>query len=704
MFASPSGPTRGVRSCRQLPRQLDRATLAPGFDTLRTGHWCVYGRASARRRVRALAALLWWVAAVLTPAAAFAQRRQLHWDSLDVAAHLAADGTLRITETHAMVFSGDWNGGERQFDIRPRQRMAFDTIRRVTAGGLIDLREDSSLDGIDEYAWTGTYMLRWRSRLPSAPPYANTPLRYELRYALSNVLLKDGDQYRLDHDFAFPDRPGDIARFTLRLTLDPAWQPLSVVPPDYTVAPIPAGRSFLVTLPMRFSGAGIPAAIDVSRPPHVVAGVAVVLGVTIVALLWFFVRERSYGRFAPLETQIDETWLQQHLLKYPAEVVAAAWDDTVGPPEVVTLIARLVADGKLQSSVGEGTSPTMTLRLLVDRSTLEGYERTFVDKLFFDDRTETSTKGVREHYRRTGFNPAAVIRKELEEAVGRVLPAAPPPRRFWIVSVALFVTGLGLIGFEWFGGAPAAFALTIPILILAVIGWIAGFSFRTYLAWSWRAALWCLTPAVVIALGAAAYLWFYTSGADADFPPATIYGIVALALGCILSAINALKTRQHRDALAFRKALASARAFFEDELGEDEPALRDEWYPWVLAFELGKQADAWSVTPASQRSSSTRRRPTTRDVRDTRPSSSPAEARWTGFGGGRSGGAGASGSWEAAASGIAASVSSPSSSGSGRHSSSGSSGGWSGSSGGSSRSSGGSSSRGSSGGGGGGGW
>jgi len=412
------------------------------------------------------------VVLVVTPAAAFAQR-ELHWDSLDVAAHLGDDGTLAITEIHAMVFSGDWNGGERVFSIRPRQRLDFEGIRRITPAGAIALREDSSLDDVDEYAWAGSYTLRWRSRLRSAPPFANTALRYELKYALSNVLLKEGDQYRLDHDFAFSDRVGAIAHFTLRLTLDPAWQPLADVPPRYTAGPLPPGRSFVVDLPLRFSGAEAPAAIDTTRPTDVVSGVAVLLGVTMVAIVWFFVREKSYGRFAPLETRIDESWLREHVLKYPAEVVATAWDDVVGPPEVVTLIARMVADRKLQSSLSEGTFPTMTLRLLVDRSTLQGHERTLVDKLFFDGRTETSTSDVREHYRATGFNPANEIRKELEEAVARVLPAGRPPHRFWIAGLALFVVGVGLIGYGWFNGAPAAFALTIPMLIVTLIGWIS---------------------------------------------------------------------------------------------------------------------------------------------------------------------------------------------------------------------------------------
>jgi len=63
------------------------------------------------RQVAALCVLL----TVFLPGTALAQR-ELHWDRHDVEARLDAAGRLRVTETHAMVFTGDWNGGERKFN------------------------------------------------------------------------------------------------------------------------------------------------------------------------------------------------------------------------------------------------------------------------------------------------------------------------------------------------------------------------------------------------------------------------------------------------------------------------------------------------------------------------------------------------------------------------------------------------------------
>jgi hypothetical protein len=102
-------------------------------------------------------------------------------------------------------------------------------------------------------------------------------------------------------------------------------------------------------------------------------------------MLAFVWREDSYGRFTPVPTEaVDGAWIAANVLKYPAEVVGAAWDEDIGTPEVVALVARMVGEGKLESSVSAtgGPSGSMTLGLKVDRSTLTGYERTLVDALF----------------------------------------------------------------------------------------------------------------------------------------------------------------------------------------------------------------------------------------------------------------------------------------------------------------------------------
>src|SRR5262249_50941943 len=72
------------------------------------------GMKTPRKKARRLALFISLVLSCISPRAQAAQR-ELHWDALDVEAHLDADGVLDVIERHTMVFTGDWNGGERVF-------------------------------------------------------------------------------------------------------------------------------------------------------------------------------------------------------------------------------------------------------------------------------------------------------------------------------------------------------------------------------------------------------------------------------------------------------------------------------------------------------------------------------------------------------------------------------------------------------------
>ena len=600
--------------------------------------------------------------ALCLPATAFAQR-ELHWDALQVTAHLDSRGTLHVVETHTIVFTGDWNGGERTFNIRPRQHLTLTGIYRDSNGRWQPLTEDANLNNVDDYAWTDGYTLRWRSRLRTDPLFNRMALRYQIHYNLTGILLKDGDSYLLDHDFAFPDRAGSIGRFELRLTLDPLWEKTNLISDVYIENNLRPGQSFVLKIPLRLIGSAAPAALDSSRPREIQLAVLAVLGTALLIVAWFFVRERARGRFDALEREdsITESWLREHILKYPSEVVGAAWDDRVGQPEVVSLLARLTTDGTLESQPSPGASKaSMTLRLKTDRSKLAGYERKLVDALFFGGRTSTTTEDVKEHYKKQGFDPVGVIKNELSAKVNAPFPPVDPPRKFRIETALLFAFGLGLLagtGYSRNMNGAALYVIGLVSLVLAALSTLPGRLFRSRVDWGHMSALLCLIPALAVAAGVAAFLWFYAGTGIVEVPTMGLLAITALAIGVVNTSVNSLKSREGRAGIAVRKQLASARAYFIAQLRRQQPSLRDDWYPWVLAFGLNRKVDDWSarregpVDHGSVATSST--------------SSSHSSSPWTGFGGGHSGGAGAGASWAAAASGLAAGVAAPSSSSSG---------------------------------------
>src|SRR6266487_1370303 len=63
--------------------------------------------------------------------AALCAEKSLHWRAMDVRARLDADGRLHVTERQAMVFTGDWNGGQRVFRVNPGQSLKLEGIWRV---------------------------------------------------------------------------------------------------------------------------------------------------------------------------------------------------------------------------------------------------------------------------------------------------------------------------------------------------------------------------------------------------------------------------------------------------------------------------------------------------------------------------------------------------------------------------------------------
>ncbi len=628
------------------------------------------------------------ILAVLAPPA-FAQERTLYWPEIAVQARLDADGRLHVAERQTMVFTGDWNGGEREFFVGIGPKLDFQKLSRIDPGtGEAEPLVEGDLDQVDHYDWTDGSTLRWRSRLPTDPPFDRTPITYLLEYTISNAIYRDGDVYYLRHDFAFPDRVGVIERFVLDLDFDPVWQPRAGIPSHLEKKNLEPGQSVIVPAALERSP-GAPRLLAVRAVTPAPLRALFFLG-ALAAMAWLYLdfrrHEAGLGRYESPDVpeRPDPEWLREHLFDLRPEEVGALWDRKVGPPEVAATLARLVAEGKLASEVVRRgllfKKEALRLRRIAPLHEFVGYERHLIEKLFFGGRAEVDTDEIRAHYRKTktGLDPASLIEKELWQRLERqpdVRKTTPKPG--WRRSLFLLLATLALVGLDaipqWKQTLVLAAIVIFGVTWLYVGGILAAFSWRHRTERLDVASLGFLLPALgVFGLGVLASFyadWFFEPGRI--LPRMGLFGNLALALlpvTVLSSLLHNARTRESLEGIRHRKVLAAIRRWLRQELARSEPDLRDEWFPYLLAFGLQSEVDRWFRAFGGMTQS------TGSFSGGGSSFGGSGGGGWTG-GGGSFGGGGATSSWAAAATGLAAGVSAPSSSGGGGGGGGGSSGG-----------------------------
>lgn len=618
------------------------------------------------------------LAVALLLAAPVARARELHWSDFSVKARLDAEGTLRIVETQTIVFTGDWNGGYRTFRLGPGQTLDFQSIRRIdSATGKAIFLTKGDLQAVDHFDWNGERTIQWRSRLPSDPPFDRTAITYSLEYAVSGVLKADGTVYHLDHDFAFPDRESTIERFTLDLELDPAWQAPAGFPAHLEKSDLPAGTGAVVSAGLTHDGPGRPVVVRImsSRTWHIV--LSSLLAFVVLLLFRFRQWEAGSGRYSPLVpvSEITPAWLQEDLFSWKAEEAGAAWDDRVEGPEVAALLARLVTEGKIASRVESAggflsKKQVLHLTLKAPRTEFEGYVRELIGKIFFEGNT-TDTVSIQEHYARSGFDPAAILRDPL---LARVAQGAGQRQAIpnW-ERLPTLLLGLPAVVF---GAFACKVSQNVPFLLMCVFGMaiaaLIALGVGNRLSKGWRShygpaldarlPFFLIPPAIVLALPVyLAYASYRLPAGMTVYPPESIALTVAcIGLAVCIGIFLRIRSTDSSALVDRRRRLASARRFFEVELEKPAPALKDDWYPYIVAFGLDQLADRWfhsygksggGASPSSEHSSLSS---------SSSSSSSSASSSWTG-GGGSSGGGGATVGWGVAAAGIAGGVAAASS-------------------------------------------
>lgn len=605
-----------------------------------------------------------------------ASARDLYWRSLDVQARLDPDGALHVLERHEMVFTGAWNGGERRFRLEPGQNLSVAGMARIVDGRSV-VMEPGSLDAVDDWNMVDEQTLRWRSRLPSDPLFEKDALTYEIAYVLTGVVEKSATGYRLNHDFAFPDRDGVIEEFRVRLAIDEPWEsPRGRLITDGSTGLLP-GESFVVRVPLEYSGEGSPSAVvPVAGMLLRLGGIGLLAGAILLTFYNWIRRESNAGRLAPLP-QMDSATVARELEYWRPELLGAAWDESVGAPEVAAVLARLAGEGKIETQVDQ-QSGEMNMWLKVPRDEFSERDRPLIDAMFVAG-DHTSTAEIRRHYKSSGFNPSALISAPLMQELSQIRGwSRDERRRPWTLSIAaLFASFI-----FWAASLATAAAAPEGPLVASALGGAATLTLGSIIAW-FTSRRPHLTPGVLIGWNIVPLLYALVI-AVALLVAGRITGtlIIAMVLGG-WSAYRFVATVAHTTMtpprLSLRRRLYALREWFRKQLTIENPELRDEWTPWLLALGLGHDLDRWFGSFGAATAAGAATRSSLSSSGASGSQSGGPGGSWTG-GGTSFGGAGATATWVSAATGIASGVSSPSSSsgggGGGSSSGGGGGGGW----------------------------
>ncbi|HEX7708975.1 MAG TPA: DUF2207 domain-containing protein [Thermoanaerobaculia bacterium] len=611
--------------------------------------------------------LLFSVAIVLSLSLTSAlEARSLYWRSFRSDAQLDRNGVLTVAETQRFVFDGDWNGGERSFNIRNGQSLEILAVERIDGTDIIPLVR-GDLSRVDHYQLMAGNVLRWRSRLPSDPEFVQTELTYRIRYALHGTLRGRDGKYRLAHDFAFPSREGLIQRFTLQLVTDDSWggiEPLLRL----QASDLLPGHGYVVERDLVWRGAGTPSAVTELPNPLFgkVIGLLLLAGVAAIVVR-FYRLERARGRFGeltPIE-EIDEAWLEKHVFSLSPEAAGAAYDGKVGAPEVAAAIAAMAQQKQIETSVEKRMfrRSLLTMRLLVERNEIEGHRRAIVNKLFFGGRKQTDTDAVRKHYATQGLDLAAIVRPPVESELERLPHWKTKVRVFnWKVSVLALVSSLllmmvaaGLSGGNDWGLVSTAAFFGVLALIGATVSALVNAQALSNQPRRFLLVFVFLIPMLAL------LLFYCFNASDFQFGTFALLTSIAWALAIVHLVTALLRSTESDAKIAFRRKLLSARRYFVEELGSAEPKLRDDWFPYILAFGLGSNVDSWFSAHGGSSSAMTSHAGSSFGSHAS-SSSGGGVSSWSG-GGGAFGGAGATGTWAIAAAALGAGVSTPSSGG-----------------------------------------
>jgi len=357
----------------------------------------------------------------------------------------------------------------------------------------------------------------------------------------------------------------------------------------------------------------------------VLAFVPLALATTAIAVLWFVWDQRRVGRFgAPAAVQPADGWFERTLARYPAEVVGAAWDGTVGAGEVKAILTRWVLERTISAEVRTaGGAENLSLRLLLPRPSLRGYEEALAAGFFPSELGDSvDFSGLRDFhverdrlppdvaYRRDVdffkvlssqcFDPVGLIRApllaEAERLTAGTYSREDPSGRPGVFSIEFqeFLSGsaarnlrrLLVLGFLFplvLMSEPSTMDFTALTFGLAFLVYL----FTTKSAERLRqrpvlpiSSLLRLSPVLAIPFLAPAL-----AAAKVPMPGPFAFWLGVLSLGSIVSVVGLARAPGSREQVTARQELEAVREFLRREMVATG-SVPDSRLPYVFAFDL----------------------------------------------------------------------------------------------------------------------
>jgi uncharacterized membrane protein YgcG len=611
--------------------------------------------------------------------------KSIRYEVIDVEAKLNKEGHLDVIEKQRMYFNGAWNGGYREFKTMGKQKVIVHGISRTTTVGLVEPLKRGSVHRKYHYQFTNN-KLKWRNRLPSDPPFDNIFRQYIIKYTILNVIQHNKKQLFLNHDFLF-ERTSPVKFVNVTLEIDPFWisEQSTYKFHDENVPGNKAFRKKVIVgdksqkkfQKFFFNNAG---PTDPLGPIGISICLLVFFGFLIFRYKKLFQHEEENGRFEPLTptSQIDESWIEKHVLSFKPEVAAALWDEQTSSDELTALMISFHQRGYIKISFEEAgfwmfKHQAFILEKLKPFDDLEKYEKQILAGLFFDDRERVTQQQVRSHHRNsiTGYIPVAILSYGIQEEIRKIDNLEDKVVNDMSVLSAVGLAFLALFGFISIFLFDTNFRF-LDIVILAGIFSVGTTAFCATLSWYqarqlinaknnfWIHAIYAGLPFII-------HSAVFYSG---TIPMGVGHWLFTLFTGMFMADLICLAgtNRNSKVKLDVRQDLNSAYLYFKEELKKKEPNLKDEWLPYLMGFGLAKHVGRWDqsygrnyhVTSGTGMMANT-----------------SSTSAWTG-GGGDFSGAGASGSWATSLGSIGTSTSTSSggSGGSGGSSGGGGGGGW----------------------------